>query len=68
MIGDSLLAYAELGVYWWWMDGWVLTAGGGLEYGIGQALSIFAEAAWLIDEGNAFGILLKAGLNWHPGN
>ena len=68
VVGSRMLLYGEAGVgivggtpTW--------TAGGGLEFGIGQAISLFAEAkALLTFPANYEGTTIQAGVNFHPGN
>ena len=73
IVGERFLSYAEIGV---WMEdnfnNYFLSIGGGVEVGMGAAFSLFAEAAWLdfigIANPDLNRLLIKAGVNWHPGN
>lgn len=70
VLGSRFLVYGEAGVgillpgatYLW-------NAGGGVEVGLGTALSLFTEAKIVgAFGGGTIGYAFQAGLNWHPGN
>ena len=66
VLGERLLVYTEAGVGL--LAGTTIyTAGGGVEIGVGQSLSVFAEAKAVGTIGGPFGTyLVQGGINWHP--
>jgi len=71
LVGDKLLVYAELGIWGYFINGpSALIAGGGVEYALTNALSVFGEAKVFRPFGGPLGtgIWLQAGVNWHIGN
>ena len=67
LAGDNALVYALAGVGWGGAPIW--SAGGGVEFGVGDSMSIRAEAYIL----RAFGgggppAVISLGVNFHPGN
>jgi len=73
LLGDSTVVYAQLSLLGWpafplvFGDTLFLTAGGGVEIGIGQAMSAFAEVKFYSSQGSPRA-LSTIGINWHPGN
>jgi hypothetical protein len=69
LIGDRALLYAqaEIGTAIGGLAGW--GAGGGIEFGVGRSVSIFAESlVYGAFGGVCCGVSVVGGLNWHPGN
>jgi hypothetical protein len=64
---DRALFYGEGGIGFAGGAGF-WTGGGGLEFGIGRSVSIFAEGKFAGTFGGGFnGILVQGGVNWHFG-
>jgi len=68
VLGERVLVYGEAGAGWAQPVGAVWTAGGGVELGLRDSLSLFTEVK-AIGTFNGFccGTQIQAGLNWHIG-
>ena len=64
---DQVVPYAEAGLLYDFGAGLFWTAGGGLEFAVGNAVSLFGEAFGLF-AGGYVGTQIQFGVNWHPGN
>lgn len=65
LLGSNLLLYGEGGLGW--IGAPIFTAGGGVELGVGPAMSVFAEAKAMGTFGGGFGgVTVQGGMNWHP--
>lgn len=69
LLGDSALLYAEGGgLLQVGLGGLLLTAGGGVEFAVSQAATIFGEAKAVFEPGFGFlGTQFQAGVNFHIG-
>ncbi len=73
VLGERVLLYGEAGVGYVFTGGGfpVWSAGGGIELGLAQAVSLFTEVKAIAPFGagpGALGVQVQAGLNFHPGN
>lgn len=67
VLGDVLLIYGEAGIGSWVVAP-VWTIGGGIEYAIGQSISLFAEGeAVFVMGGGYVATQITAGVNYHAG-
>jgi outer membrane immunogenic protein len=70
ILGERALLYGEGGI--WWIQGapvLLWTAGGGLEFAVGNRASLFGEAKVVGDfNGLCCAFTVEGGFNFHPGN
>ncbi len=68
ILGSKLLLYGEGGLGWIpASSNFTYTFGGGAELAVGTALSVFAEGkAFGVLGGTCCGVVVQAGINWHP--
>ena len=68
VLGDKVLLYGEAGVWFVAPSVFLWTAGGGVEVGLSNSVSLFVEAAVVGPFGGCCGLLITGGINFHPGN